>query len=630
MRSRPSGAPRAPSALHAVDTLVFVAIALGLVWVGLHARDARLGDGGLVERRSVLVTDPGTRSPEAALGAEGWAVTDRVGFGYTADTVWIRLDVAPIGEGHVLRVEPGYLDVVDVFMVGPDGRVDALASLGDRRPPTDASAYGPIENVRLPSLDGDASLLLRVRTTSTALVLADVVPEAAYHRGSLLAVALAAFYLLSLLLVAFGAWAERDHGAGTVWAWFFAYLASAGVFSAGTLGLVAVLLPQAPSGTSDVSTSVAILVLMGSGFLLHGSLLARLGFSTALSRGARAMGVVPFVLVAVYLSGGQRTALALNSGMIVVFAALVVATVWGVPKRTVVPPLLVRSVYATIAIMIVVQALPVLGLVPPSRWVAYGAPLAAAPALLLVAWLLLRFRMEIRRIDAEARLAEREALERASFEADQRAGIERFLGYLAETLRASLSVVSVALAGDAPRPRTLALAREAVKDADRVLRRVELLLRIEQDRYEIERVPSDVETVVAETIVRSDLDDRVETVGVEGTFDVDRRVLARILLELLDNATRYGAREAPVVVSWGALGGGRHGVRLQVTSKIGPYASIEAGKAFERYVRGPRARALTGIGLGLFLVRELARRHGGDAVYRDDGATVTVEVTLRS
>jgi signal transduction histidine kinase len=68
-------------------------------------------------------------------------------------------------------------------------------------------------------------------------------------------------------------------------------------------------------------------------------------------------------------------------------------------------------------------------------------------------------------------------------------------------------------------------------------------------------------------------------------------------------------------------------VRIQVSDAgHGIPAGLE-DVLFERYSpRGPQG----GTGLGLFLVREIARRHGGDASYRPpaDDSPATFEITL--
>lgn len=104
----------------------------------------------------------------------------------------------------------------------------------------------------------------------------------------------------------------------------------------------------------------------------------------------------------------------------------------------------------------------------------------------------------------------------------------------------------------------------------------------------------------------------------------DPAALRGALGNLLSNALRHGgAGEVAVRASKG------DGLALVEVADRGP--GIPAGweeRVFERFVRGPGARG-TGAGLGLALVRETARAHGGDAsCARRDGGGLAVRITL--
>ena len=111
------------------------------------------------------------------------------------------------------------------------------------------------------------------------------------------------------------------------------------------------------------------------------------------------------------------------------------------------------------------------------------------------------------------------------------------------------------------------------------------------------------------------------------TLRGDPRLLQRLLRNLLENAVRHGGG-TPVEASLLAHGGR---VTLRVEDRGPGIAEQYRERIFEPFFRPPGLREgeHRGVGLGLALVREIARHHGGDARCepRDGGGTrFTVEL----
>jgi len=144
--------------------------------------------------------------------------------------------------------------------------------------------------------------------------------------------------------------------------------------------------------------------------------------------------------------------------------------------------------------------------------------------------------------------------------------------------------------------------------------------------------------VVAETVARfagaaeargAVLRAATEPVG-RAVFWADRVAVDRILANLVENALAAVPPGGSVVVSAApepppATGrrvrGGRSasppGVLLAVTDDGPGFPPGTRGRVFERFFRADPARSGPGSGLGLSIVRELARAHGGDAWAED-------------
>ncbi|ADE86626.1 ATP-binding protein [Rhodobacter capsulatus] len=106
----------------------------------------------------------------------------------------------------------------------------------------------------------------------------------------------------------------------------------------------------------------------------------------------------------------------------------------------------------------------------------------------------------------------------------------------------------------------------------------------------------------------------------------DRARLRQAFVAVLENACRY-APQAGLLVETGVAG---ETVYFRCTDS-GPGLSPEGrARAFERFWRAEasRGRSLGGSGLGLPIVRAIARAHGGEALILPDSPGLTVEIRL--
>ena len=112
--------------------------------------------------------------------------------------------------------------------------------------------------------------------------------------------------------------------------------------------------------------------------------------------------------------------------------------------------------------------------------------------------------------------------------------------------------------------------------------------------------------------------------GQSAVLQGDPRLLRRLLRNLLENAYRHGV--PPVHVTITAETGM---ARLLVWDQGPGIPEEEFERVFEPFYRRRNTRDNSGAGLGLALIRQIARRHGGEArcVLRGDGGSC-FEITL--
>lgn len=152
--------------------------------------------------------------------------------------------------------------------------------------------------------------------------------------------------------------------------------------------------------------------------------------------------------------------------------------------------------------------------------------------------------------------------------------------------------------------REEALSRD-IAELDALIEEVLLASRLDAVGELEVREDVDLLAVAAEEAARYD-DARVS--GAPVLVRGDPRLLRRLVRNLLENATRYGAPPVEVEVA-------REGARARLGVRdAGPgIAPAERDRIFEPFRRGRPTPTAGGTGLGLALVRQIARRHGGEA-----------------
>ena len=216
---------------------------------------------------------------------------------------------------------------------------------------------------------------------------------------------------------------------------------------------------------------------------------------------------------------------------------------------------------------------------------------------------------------------------------------DEFLSVASHELKTPLTPLKLVLqsirrrlekAGDA---KLEALAATAERQVDRLTRLVENLL-----DTSLGRITLHPETVDLALLVRGVLDQfqaeiersgcplrvRAEP-GVVGKWDSLR--LEQVLANLISNAVKFGAGK-PVEVAVERAGAA---ARLVVTDHGIGIAPEKQARLFQRYYRGVSPTMYGGLGLGLYVVRQIVEAHGGTVRLDScvgEGTTFAIELPL--
>ena len=165
-------------------------------------------------------------------------------------------------------------------------------------------------------------------------------------------------------------------------------------------------------------------------------------------------------------------------------------------------------------------------------------------------------------------------------------------------------------------------------DSDRLLGTIEQVLRtgrIGDTRRELHVSSIDFGTVVEECLARAR---RLYPVGANAlayrpgppiTIACDAEEVRAAVSNLIDNAVKYSGSPVQVEVETASVDGKYASVRVKDNGPGIPPAELK--QIFKRFYRvpGPLATRVKGTGLGLFIVRSVAKRHGGRAWAESEG-----------
>lgn len=543
---------------------------------------------------------------------------------------WFRLRLRSVSADDLiwwLRVDRAYLDQVRLWHVGPGGLLR-----GPMRQAGDMVVHLGAEAAPAPTFEidltepGEHEIYLQVRTQSTAWIGLHLIDSAQGLQRAvreLLPVTLlvGASGTIFLLAVVAALWLRER-----------LYLVYAAFVLANTLvwacisGLAHLVVFRLEPPWADRLTASAIAVSAALGPWLYLQLLG-LGARAGWLRRAVNSLLLPLLGIAAvapwFGTNSRLTPYVL--WVLVLLQAWVAAEVLRQIRHGAWAERLFSLVVVLMSLLSEINALSALAVIPPIPALEKAGPLAHALNLALLAPYLLRQTWLARRAaqSAEQRAAAAELQNRL-----RREDLEdksSLVAMLAHEIRTPLAVIdasmqSLALLDEAVTPERAKRHLRIGRALERLGHLVEMVVtrnRLDVSQWTQQLAPLDLAALTRATVL--DLGDeavaRIDVHAEAGLAPLigDERMLGYALQNLLDNALKYAPTLTPVQVRILSATGrdDRAGLRWSVHDQGPGIRASDAEKVFQKYFRAGDAAEVPGLGLGLYLVRQIIERHGG-------------------
>ena len=206
----------------------------------------------------------------------------------------------------------------------------------------------------------------------------------------------------------------------------------------------------------------------------------------------------------------------------------------------------------------------------------------------------------------------------------------RMLSMLTDELRNGLSVLRMTINCQPMDASMIEMSERAINGITEVIERSLQAERLVDGATVMESLPCDLAGMVEAIAADSQDPERIRLdIATRPMLDTDLKLLRVILANLIENALKYGAKDAPVQVSVAIESAPSAAVVVTVSNAVGRAGRPDPERVFEKYYRSPQAQGYTGSGVGLHLAGQLARMLGGKLRYLAGTEAVVFQLRLQ-
>lgn len=562
--------------------------------------------------------------------------------GYTQSAIWIKLAIAPSDgvDKLILRIRPIYLDEIILYdPLDTSGNVRKVGDTADYR----NNEYSSLSHAfEISTSHETRDIWLRLKTNSTALInieafTLDEMRDSEFNLqlNYFGVLAIVAMFMFLVLLSWFN---NRE----PLYAFFVVRQVYYFFYTAALFGLHRYFLADILSA-SDLDLLYSWLVVGATAlsfgfeykFLNEYSppkwakviLIALLAWS----------GCVILLLITGQVFNALKFNMLLNAVGVVTLLFLSLLIIDDKKSQQDSKPSLLKkniivSYYLFINLVLIFSLMPYLGFMKGNEFAVNGLVFYTLSSSFVITILMQLRASNIRKAQSTYEQQLLVSKKQIEFEKRRREEQSHMLHMLMHELKNPLAVIDMALLAKNDLQKTSGYVSRAVSNMKSILDRCVRADKLIEGSVVIQKEQVNINEFFQELLSAEDLKEKQVVLDISDCLRIntDVQFFEVICTNLIDNALRYGDSLVPVFVQGRAKlsVGNQQGASIIVSNRPGSASWPDADRVFTKYYRSPGAEAQSGTGLGLYLVRELARLLGGDCIYAPDEKNIRFELWL--
>nr|WP_075574187.1 ATP-binding protein [Ezakiella massiliensis] len=172
----------------------------------------------------------------------------------------------------------------------------------------------------------------------------------------------------------------------------------------------------------------------------------------------------------------------------------------------------------------------------------------------------------------------------------------------------------ISLLEDDPKDEYLEIIKYELNKLEFLIQNLVKSSRLESDIISLQKHQANLKDIVEDVlrefkVILNEKDIRINLKDEDLIFNLDERWLKEAIHNLIDNAIKYSPNGSKINIS---IYKSYLNYNLDIENECKDLSEETLPKIFERFYRGANSVSKDGLGLGLFIVREIIEKHGGN------------------